>query len=304
MSGAQISSQNIAACENCGNPIIKGQRIRSFGSGYAHVGCKPRPRILPELVRPATQSVSFAASADSESFCSSGQSPDMVDLVVQRIRSEMAQYVSRASVEVLRKIEDRVGDAISAESEGAVLKIVSQVEKSAFSKINSIVENLSAAMSLVIHDTRKKVDLEIAKTIKKVIEVRVGEASVLMGDDQVFHSCFQEVLELAAAGMNIFLPGPTGCGKTHLAEQVAKAMGLPFAMISGSAGTTESEILGTSIPNISTGENVYLESDFIRVYEGGGIFLIDEADAMDPNCLLKINAAISNGKCVVPKRYQ
>jgi hypothetical protein len=90
---------------------------------------------------------------------------------------------------------------------------------------------------------------------------------------------------------------------THVAAQAAQALGLSFGMISGSAGTTESEIFGTAIPNISTGENIYVQSDFVRIYEGGGLFLIDESDAMDPNCFLKLNAALANGYCHVPKRY-
>lgn len=94
------------------------------------------------------------------------------------------------------------------------------------------------------------------------------------------------------------------CGKTHMSQQVAKALGKRFGMINGSAGTTESELFGTSYPNIATGESHFETTDFLECYENGGLFLLDEGDAMDPNCLLKLNSAIANGFCVVPKRRE
>jgi cobaltochelatase CobS len=73
-------------------------------------------------------------------------------------------------------------------------------------------------------------------------------------------------------------------------------------MISCYLGMPDSELLGRSIPNIQTGENVYHPSDFVRCYENGGVFLLDEVDAGDANILLRINAAIANGVLAVPAR--
>jgi len=80
-----------------------------------------------------------------------------------------------------------------------------------------------------------------------VIEVKVeGKAPVTVRAR--FHPAFQEVLELAQAREHIFLPGPAGCGKSHLAEQVAQALGLKFGFISCSAGMSESQLLGRMVP--------------------------------------------------------
>ncbi|MFN9291274.1 MAG: AAA family ATPase, partial [Planctomyces sp.] len=46
----------------------------------------------------------------------------------------------------------------------------------------------------------------------------------------------------------------------------------------------------------------YVESDFVRLYENGGVFLFDEVDAADPNTLLFINQALANGSFFVPQR--
>lgn len=92
------------------------------------------------------------------------------------------------------------------------------------------------------------------------------------------------------------------CGKTHLYRQVADALGLPFGIVSGTGGVTETELFGNATPNLMTGENVYQPTEFVTLYENGGLFLLDEADGMDANCLLKVNSAIANGYCTIPKR--
>jgi cobaltochelatase CobS len=110
------------------------------------------------------------------------------------------------------------------------------------------------------------------------------------------------VLKLAAAGFNVFMVGPTGSGKSHIGEQVARALGRPFGLINGTAGTTEVELFGRGYPNTTTGEHHYWPSEFVTLYETGGLFLADEIDAMDPNLLLKLNGAIAQGYCTIPHR--
>lgn len=48
----------------------------------------------------------------------------------------------------------------------------------------------------------------------------------------------------------------------------------------------------------------YVESDFVRLYENGGVFLFDEIDAADANTLLVINSALANGYMSVPNRKE
>lgn len=116
------------------------------------------------------------------------------------------------------------------------------------------------------------------------------------------HPCFEKVLKLAGARRNILLIGPAGCGKTYLASQVAKALGLDFASISCSPGMSEAALLGRAIPNMNTGEVVYQSTEFVRLYENGGVFLCDEMDSADPSVLLVLNQALANGQMTVPNR--
>ena len=110
---------------------------------------------------------------------------------------------------------------------------------------------------------------------------------------------FKDVLLSASCGLNILLVGPAGCGKTHLAHQVAEALGRPFASVSCTAGMSESALQGWLIPVEGYG---YLPSDFVKMYEEGGVFLFDEIDGSDSNTLLFLNQALANGSFFLPIR--
>ena len=77
----------------------------------------------------------------------------------------------------------------------------------------------------------------------KEIVVKVADRPAVKMDGKV-HEKFAEILDLAAQRMEILMVGPAGCGKSHLAEQIAKALGLRFGSISCSAGMSEGQITG------------------------------------------------------------
>ena len=112
---------------------------------------------------------------------------------------------------------------------------------------------------------------------------------------------FQKILRKASCNINILLVGPAGCGKTHLAHQVAEAMGKQFASVSCTAGMSESALQGWLLPS-DGGAFEYVPSDFVTMYENGGVFLFDEIDAADPNTLLFVNQALANGGFNLPQR--
>ena len=117
------------------------------------------------------------------------------------------------------------------------------------------------------------------------------------------HSALAEVLDTVALGFrNLFLTGPSGSGKTTLARQVADSLTLPFASVSCSAGMSEGVLLGRLLPTGEGGRFEYAESPFVRMYENGGVFLLDEVDAADANTLLVLNSATANGHLDIPNR--
>jgi len=133
------------------------------------------------------------------------------------------------------------------------------------------------------------------------IVVKVADRPAMTMEERV-HEKFAEILDLAAQHMEILMIGPAGCGKSHLAEQIAKALGLRFGSISCSAGMSEGQITGRLIPTGDGGRFEYRRSQFVEFYEEGGVFLLDEIDAADANVLLVINQALANGHLPVPNR--
>lgn len=142
---------------------------------------------------------------------------------------------------------------------------------------------------------------QLANLPPKVIEVRSPEPVELK---EHVHPIFEKCLRLLTAGQNILLKGPAGCGKTFLAQQLARALKLKFGAISGSAGASESHLSGWLLPIGEGGKFEYVPSQFVTMYEqGNGVFLKDEIDAFDPNMLLQSNMATANGHFFVPQRY-
>jgi len=103
--------------------------------------------------------------------------------------------------------------------------------------------------------------------------------------------------------LNLFnqamIVGPTGSGKSTLAKQAAKAMNLRYSSFSCNMEASKSELVGFA--NL----NGYVNSQFLDFYENGGVFLIDEYDAMSPSIAVVLNAVFDRtGQISVPNRTQ
>jgi ATP-dependent Clp protease ATP-binding subunit ClpX len=82
-----------------------------------------------------------------------------------------------------------------------------------------------------------------------------------------------EAVELAKS--NILLVGPTGCGKTHLAQTLARMLNVPFAIADATA-LTEAGYVGEDVENILLKLIQAAEYDVKRAETG--IIYIDEID--------------------------
>ena len=147
-------------------------------------------------------------------------------------------------------------------------------------------------------------DIKLANKIKDLsLDGGGGSVTITVSDkkpkkiDAHCHPQFKKILNYSKWHQNVFLVGEAGTGKTTVAQQVAEALELPFAHLSCSAGMSEAHILGRMLF-----DGTYVESDFVRIYENGGVFLLDEFDAMDGNTAVVINSALANGVMSVPNR--
>jgi cobaltochelatase CobS len=123
--------------------------------------------------------------------------------------------------------------------------------------------------------------------------------------DEHRHPMFEKVCRLVSAGVNVMLFGSAGTGKSHLAEQVAKALDLDYGALHCTAGASESQLLGWLLPVGEGGAFRYVPAQFSRLYkQGRALFLIDEMDAADPNFLMVLNGALANGHLHVPQNIE
>ncbi len=172
-------------------------------------------------------------------------------------------------------------------------------EKMAFAMSDSIVKAMVHASqnAVSMDDVRRIVREEMplasirGSSKPRVIKIQQGdeEPRIIEG---IVHKKFDRVLKMATRD-NVMLVGGAGSGKTTIARQVAKALQLPFYFTG--AVPHEAKLLGFINPH-----GKYVETAFYRAWTTGGIFLMDEIDASDPQALLAINAALDNGICDFP----
>ena len=162
-------------------------------------------------------------------------------------------------------------------------------------------------------EIREEIRLDMAKEIaKRIHENQPKEIVWKVNERQIgkiegtCHSAMFEIMKRIKANyfQNFLVVGPAGSGKTTLAQNLATALNLNFASISCSGGMPEWYLTGRSMPNLQTGESNYQISKFVELFENGGVFLLDEMDAADPNVLILINSALANGIINLPARQE
>jgi len=306
------------SCPRCGEPIPKGtaiKRIEVAGKwGYVHLDCTPsddavarateaRPEILSEDELLNMMSVMDAMLEESRTLAAEVASHDT---------AASAKAAADEAVGKVRWWQTEVLDAISKRGDS--------VQKRVDRNVDGIIDKALADRIPQRH----------------ILVSPSGDEREL--NDEFRHEIYGELVELIADGENIMLVGPTGSGKTHIVGQAARDLKVDFGFISCTAGTTEGQITGRLVPAAGAerevvdrfeqltgskddgGEDLadhaasailqaesnamfkYVSTLFVELYEGGGIFLFDEMDALDANMVLVINAAISNGKLALPNR--
>lgn len=105
--------------------------------------------------------------------------------------------------------------------------------------------------------------------------------------EEATHSMFPNLLKAITCG-NVALIGPTGCGKTTIARQIADTLGLDFHM----NGALHSEF---KLTGFIDAKGDYITTPFRKAFQDGGVYLFDEIDASSANVLLQFNAALANG---------
>lgn len=101
------------------------------------------------------------------------------------------------------------------------------------------------------------------------------------------HEKFETIIKYLTADVPVFMSGAAGTGKSSIAKNAAKALGLDFYF----SGAVNDIYKFTGF--IDANGN-YSKTQFYDFCVGGGVFFLDEMDASIPEVLVALNAAIAN----------
>ena len=213
--------------------------------------------------------------------------------------------VRRIAAEVAGPVAERVGRESAANASARDLAKLAAAMQELVSRLDGTgrrIEVTNDAISARFADVHQQLERleELAGQGGGDVVVRTPEGLELGRVEGHVRPEFQKIAAAVAAGQNVMLVGPSGSGKTHLARQVAESLGLRFGFVSLTAGVSESRLYGRFVPTGENGSFRYVEAEFARFYREGGLFLLDEVDAADPNVLLALNAAVANGMMETP----
>lgn len=130
------------------------------------------------------------------------------------------------------------------------------------------------------------------KGARKVV-VKTPSGKTKTQTDGIYHRDFATALQAVTTGQNVALIGPTGSGKTTMAQQIAEALGVEFYF--NGAIHHEHKLTGFMDANSN-----YKPTPFYEAFVNGGVYLWDEFDASGAQAVLAFNAAMANGMMDFP----
>src|SRR5699024_8697792 len=113
---------------------------------------------------------------------------------------------------------------------------------------------------------KKALSVAVYNHYKRIRSLQSGEEAKTLGGDET---------EVEIAKSNILMVGPTGSGKTYLAQSLAKRLNVPFAVADATA-LTEAGYVGEDVENILL--KLIQAADFDVKKAETGIIYIDEVD--------------------------
>lgn len=226
----------------------------------------PKPVVAPPTNNDATTL--------SEAFAKAMENNNNKDNVTPTEKKETAETIA----ELLLKLSNVNAASINPEE---VKKLIAQ----------AIVDN-----DLVNGET---VALAIEKAVKDFQQVPATKLEIKNNgvityhDIGMHHYMLPDVLLAVSQGLNVYLVGPAGSGKTTMADQIAKALNKSFYFTG--AVDTKYALIG-----FRDAHGNYHRTPFREAFEHGGVFLFDEVDASSASAILSFNAALANGHMDFP----
>ncbi|MEV7691747.1 ATP-dependent Clp protease ATP-binding subunit ClpX [Microbacterium sp. NPDC089189] len=180
------------------------------------------------------------------SFCGKSQKQ------VQQLIAGPGVYICDECVELCNEI---IEERMAEQSSGEVAEFDLPKPREIFSFLEDYVvgqEQAKRALSVAVYNHYKRVR---------------AQSTIISAE--------QRADEIEIAKSNILMLGPTGCGKTYLAQTLAKRLNVPFAVADATA-LTEAGYVGEDVENILL--KLLQAADFDTKRAETGIIYIDEVD--------------------------
>ena len=162
--------------------------------------------------------------------------------------------------------------------------------------IPKIAESVSEHVGRLEADLEAKVGEAIEKRTPRLVRIEVsdGKKNKKTGEEKIAHEKYEPLLEEIALGMNVFISGPAGSGKTFGALEAAKDLGrTAFVMMPVS---DKFELLGYVDASGTYQKTTAYEYSTTK----SAILIIDEIDRSYPKALTAINSLLANDFAVFP----
>lgn len=184
--------------------------------------------------------------------------------------------------------------------EGAIEEIVSSVVSqhvdnaivASASAIANDVENRLTVFRQAVKDELGKAVREVRAASSITIEVHSPKATKKV---EGAHKSLPLALRWLSSGTHVYAYGPPGSGKTTAAQQAGEALGLEVGYLQLQPMTPEWRIMGYLTP-----DGRYVSVEFRRLFEQGGLMIIDEVDNASDSILTQLGSALANGVMSFP----
>ena len=123
--------------------------------------------------------------------------------------------------------------------------------------------------------------------VAKAVKVAKAKATA-KNTKEVYCKDFDDIVKDVAEGFNVYFFGRAGSGKSHTAEQVARALGLDFY------GQTTIQFAHDVRGYGDAGGN-FQDTPFFKAFCYGGVYFQDEYDRSNPEAAIVLNSALANG---------
>lgn len=209
------------------------------------------------------------------------------------IEGDLVDNMNKFAIDILQAKEAREAKAQEAATRSATAGVPEAVQGLGLLEqtlvtfiVNSTPEILENMMKTVDELVKDKYG-PIERAVKYVVPDRAGGDSAEVQDPN-----FPKVLQLVLAGHDIhnypLLVGPAGSGKSRMAEQISKTLGVPFYFTNAVMETYK-------LSGYMDANGKFQETPFYKAWTEGGVFCLDEMDGSAPEALIDLNGALASG---------